>query len=188
MRGRERQGEGAVPIYGEAEIGEAICGIAGRLKQELAAGERPLFVGIQKRGVPLAERVMAEMGWSGETEVGAIDIGLYRDDLDRIDQLPTIHGTELGEGIEGREILLFDDVLYTGRTVRAALGALLDYGRPARIRLVVLVDRGHRELPIQADQVGLRVEVGAGEHLAVCLHESDGRDAVYLYREGGGES
>lgn len=148
-------------------------------------GEKNLaLVGIRRRGVPLARRLaglLAERGWT-DIPVGAIDITLYRDDLKLVAETPVVRGSEIGFDINGRTLVLVDDVLFTGRTVRAALTELLDFGRPRAIRLAVLVDRGHRELPIAADFCGRAVETGPGDIVDICLAEEDGEDGVYLTR------
>ncbi len=165
-----------------AEIEEALH----RLAEEIVAFERRtdalMLVGIRTRGVPLARR-LAEIlkqryGW--DVPVGVLDITFYRDDLSRIAPNPVVRKSELPRDITGRVIVLVDDVLYTGRTVRAALDHLMDYGRPDRVRLAVLVDRGHRELPIQADYVGRTIPTERDEIIKVMLREVDGEDRVLL--------
>lgn len=144
--------------------------------------DRLVLVGIQRRGVELAER-LARMIENGEGVVvprGALDITLYRDDLETIGPRPVVGETHLPVGLDGRYVMIVDDVLYTGRTVRAALDELADFGRPARIGLGVLIDRGGRELPIQADITGKHVSAGPGDRVDVLLEEVDGRDAVEL--------
>lgn len=140
------------------------------------------LVGVRSRGVPLARRLALEIKRrSGrEPTVGALDISLYRDDFTTIAAQPVIRGTEIPFTIDGRTVVLVDDVLYTGRTVRAALDQLIDFGRPARIELAVLVDRGHRELPIRADYVGRTVATARDQVVQVLLTEQDGRDRVVL--------
>jgi len=141
-----------------------------------------VLVGVQTRGVPLARRLAELVGRAGGARppVGALDITLYRDDLTTIAPNPVLKGTDIPCSIDGRTVLLVDDVLYTGRTVRAALDELVDFGRPARIELAVLVDRGHRELPVQADYAGDRVVTSADEIVQVLLREEDGGDRVVL--------
>ena len=141
-----------------------------------------LLVGIRTRGVPLAEKLAAEIErMEGHpVAVGVLDITLYRDDLSTIAAQPQVKGTHLPRPIEGCTVVLCDDVLYTGRTVRAALDELADFGRPARIQLAVLVDRGGRELPIQPDVVGKRLDVPNGGRVDVFVSELDERDAVIL--------
>ena len=142
------------------------------------------FVGIQRRGVPLARRLAGLVGGIAHAEVpvGALDITLYRDDLMRhpLGAQPVVGQTDIRFSIDDRRILLVDDVLYTGRTIRAALDALLEFGRPRSIQLVVLVDRGHRELPIKADYVGKNLPTSATQSVQVHLTEVDGRDQVEI--------
>lgn len=142
------------------------------------------FVGIRMRGVPLARRLSAKIAALGQpaVPVGALDITLYRDDLMRhpVGPQPLVRSTEIPFSIDDKTILLVDDVLYTGRTVRAALDALVDFGRPQAIQLVVLVDRGHRELPIKADYVGKNLPTARQQSVQVRLVETDGRDEVVI--------
>jgi pyrimidine operon attenuation protein/uracil phosphoribosyltransferase len=143
-------------------------------------------IGIRARGVPLAARIARELKslTSVDIPTGALDITLYRDDLMRhaVGPQPVIRRTEINFSIDDRVILLVDDVLYTGRTIRAALDALIDFGRPRAIQLVALVDRGHRELPIRADYVGRNIPTSQQESVQVRLMEIDGRDEVELER------
>jgi pyrimidine operon attenuation protein/uracil phosphoribosyltransferase len=141
-----------------------------------------VLVGVRSRGVPLAQRLARLLGEASgiKPAVGALDITLYRDDFTVIAAQPITKGTEIPFSIDGRTVIVVDDVLYTGRTVRAALDQLIDFGRPARIELAVLVDRGHRELPIRADYVGRTVPTARGEIVQVLLKEEDGRDGVLL--------
>ena len=142
------------------------------------------FVGIRTRGVPLARRIAQSLKEINHSEVptGALDITLYRDDLMRhaVGPQPVVRRTEIPFSIDDRRILLVDDVLYTGRTTRAALDALIDYGRPKAIQLIVLVDRGHRELPIKADYVGKNLPTSPTESVQVHLKEIDGKDEVEI--------
>jgi len=148
------------------------------------------LVGVQTRGVPLAKRLakLVETTTGHKPPVGALDITLYRDDVGPwrpAHQQPVLRDTDLPVSVNGKVICLVDDVLYTGRTVRAALDTLMDYGRPRAIRLAVLVDRGHRELPIAADFVGRLVQTSEAEDVQVRLKESDGEEGVWLAREVG---
>jgi len=151
---------------------------------ELARGtDRLVLIGIQRRGVELAERI-AKLIEKDEGVVlprGALDITLYRDDLETVGPKPVIGETRIPD-LAGKHVVIVDDVLYTGRTVRAALDELADFGRPERISLCVLVDRGGRELPIQPDIVGTKVKVSDGERVDVLVEELDGRDEVDLVR------
>jgi pyrimidine operon attenuation protein / uracil phosphoribosyltransferase len=143
---------------------------------------RLVLVGVRTRGVPLARRLAAHIAQAvgAEPPVGALDITLYRDDLTTIAPHPVIQGTDIPVSIDGRTVVLADDVLFTGRTVRAALDELVDFGRPARIELAVLVDRGHRELPIRADYIGRELGTARAEVVQVKLRETDGEDRVVL--------
>ncbi len=155
---------------------------------ELNAGTDGLvLVGIQRRGVQIAERLAHAVRAAEGVDVplGALDITLYRDDLQTVGPRPVVGRTSLPGDVDGARVVIVDDVLYTGRTVRAALDELADFGRPARIALAVLVDRGGRELPIHADVVGRRVEVPAGGRVDVYVTELDGRDEVVLAGGGG---
>jgi pyrimidine operon attenuation protein/uracil phosphoribosyltransferase len=142
------------------------------------------LVGIQRRGVPLAHRIREAIeGHEGVSlPVGTLDITFYRDDLSRIARQPLVKGTDLPFELEQSTLVVVDDVLYTGRTMRAALDALMDHGRPAAVRLAVLVDRGHRELPIRADHVGKNVPTSRDEVIKVHLLEVDGEDEVVIER------
>ncbi|MBC7893864.1 MAG: bifunctional pyr operon transcriptional regulator/uracil phosphoribosyltransferase PyrR [Cytophagaceae bacterium] len=141
-----------------------------------------ILVGIQRRGVQLADRMAAVIESTEGVRVprGALDITLYRDDLQTVGPRPVVGKTHLPWAIDGKRLVIVDDVLYTGRTIRAALDELADFGRPARIALAVLVDRGGRELPIHADVVGKRFEVPEGSRVDVLVSELDGEDAVML--------
>lgn len=144
--------------------------------------ENLVLVGIRTRGVPLARRIAEniEQIEGYEVNVGVLDITLYRDDLSTVTQQPIVHKTEIDFDVTGKVVVLVDDVLYTGRTIRAALDAIIDLGRPAQIQLAVLVDRGHRELPIRADFVGKNIPTSNKEVIHVALKEIDGQDEVIL--------
>ena len=141
-----------------------------------------ILVGIQRRGVPIAQRIAAVISAHEGVEVprGALDITLYRDDLQTVGPRPVVGRTDIPMAIDGMSVVIVDDVLFTGRTVRAALNELADFGRPARVRLAVVIDRGGRELPVQPDVVGKHVEVKPGGRVDVFVHELDGRDEVVL--------
>lgn len=140
------------------------------------------FIGIHTRGVYLAKRIQALIAQAESIDLpaGAVDINLYRDDWTRIGHYPTVRKTDISFDMDNKQIILVDDVLYTGRTVRAALDALVDFGRPARIELAVLIDRGHRELPIQANYAGKIIQTTPDEAVNVLLSESDETDRVDL--------
>jgi len=144
------------------------------------------LIGIKRRGVPLAERLAARLnsGRRAKVPVGAIDITLYRDDLQMVAETPIVRGTEIEFDINGKTLVLVDDVVFTGRTIRAALSELLDFGRPKAIQLAVLVDRGLRELPIQPDFAGRTVVTRPGDLVDIFLKETDGRDEIVLTRTG----
>ncbi|HHT83441.1 MAG TPA: bifunctional pyr operon transcriptional regulator/uracil phosphoribosyltransferase PyrR [Clostridiales bacterium] len=143
------------------------------------------LVGIRTRGVPLAQRLAQFIKASEgvEIKVGILDITLYRDDLSIIADHPIINSTDIDFNIVSKHIILVDDVLYTGRTARAAIEAIMEMGRPASIQLAVVVDRGHRELPIRADYVGKNVPTSRNEVIKVDLEETDGKDEVILYEK-----
>lgn len=140
------------------------------------------FIGIRRRGVPIAQRLAKKISELEKLEipVGVLDINLYRDDLSTVGAKPVINATEINFDITGMDIILTDDVLYTGRTIRAALDALFDHGRPARVQLLCLIDRGHRELPIEARYVGRKVPTTKNEIIEVKLSEIDGLEKVLL--------
>lgn len=162
--------------------------IADQIVEANAGTDRLLLVGIQRRGVQLAERIVRLLRTHEGADVpsGALDITLYRDDLQTVGPRPVVGATVLPWLLDGLHVVIVDDVLHTGRTVRAALDELADFGRPARITLAVLIDRGGRELPIHADVVGRRVDVVAGQRVDVFVEELDGRDAVELATPAGG--
>ena len=178
-----------MPVVMDADrIARTITRIAHEIVERNRGVDDLALVGVRTRGVHLARRLARALKDITGQDVpnGALDITLYRDDLMRqaVGPQPLVRRTEIPFSIDNRKILLVDDVLYTGRTTRAALDALIDFGRPLAIQLVVLVDRGHRELPIKADYVGKNLPTSAEESVQVCLEESDDRDEVML-REGG---
>jgi pyrimidine operon attenuation protein/uracil phosphoribosyltransferase len=172
-----------MPIVMDADrVARSLTRIAHEIHERTRGVDALALVGIRQRGVPLAGRLAAALSAIASVEVptGALDITLYRDDLMRtaVGPQPLIRRTEIPFSIDGRHILLVDDVLYTGRTIRAALDALIDFGRPSAIQLIVLVDRGHRELPIRADYVGRNIPTSRQQSVQVRLTEIDGRDEV----------
>ncbi|PTQ54757.1 MAG: Uracil phosphoribosyltransferase [Hydrogenibacillus schlegelii] len=174
-------------IVDAREMRRMIVRLAHQIVEKNKGTEGLILIGIKTRGVPLAGRLQeAIRSIEGvEVPVGALDITLYRDDLTPIDPSgdPVVKGKQLPEDLTGRRVVLVDDVLYTGRTARAAMEAVIDHGRPAVIQLAVLIDRGHRELPIRADYVGKNVPTSRRERIAVELAETDGRDRVLLLGE-----
>ena len=169
------------------EIRRAIVRVSHEIVERQAGTEGLVLVGIQRRGVPLATRIATaiEEHEGVALPVGALDITFYRDDLSLVAQQPIVKGTAIPVDLNDRTVVLVDDVLYTGRTIRAAMDALVDFGRPRAIRLAVLVDRGHRELPIRADHVGKNVPTSRDELVKVHLAEIDGEDAVSIARREG---
>jgi pyrimidine operon attenuation protein/uracil phosphoribosyltransferase len=176
-------------ILSADEIRRGLVRIAHEIVEKHGGTAELALVGVQRRGVPLAERLAESIAdHEGATiPVGAIDITFYRDDLSMVAHQPVVKGTELPFDPNGLTIVLVDDVLYTGRTIRAAMDALMDFGRPRAIRLAVLVDRGHRELPIRADHVGKNVPTSREEVVHVRLREVDGRDDVVIDRLAAGD-
>ena len=160
----------------------AITRIAHEILEYNKGTEGLVLIGIRTRGVHIADRIAATIRSIEGVDVprGIVDITLYRDDLSRGDQTPHVRGTEIPFSIEGEKIVLIDDVLYTGRTIRAAMDALMDFGRPENIQLAVMIDRGHRELPIRADYVGKNLPTSRNQQVQVRLVEVDGVDDVVL--------
>lgn len=170
-------------ILSEEDIRAAVTAMAKAILAGLPAPRGDwAVVGIHRRGVPLAQRLagaLEELG-APPLPVGSLDITFYRDDMGETALHPVVHDTELPFDLSGKTVFLVDDVLYTGRTIRSALNELMDFGRPSRIYLVALVDRGHRELPIQADFVGKTIPTQREERVDIRLTEIDGEDAVWL--------
>lgn len=160
----------------------AIVRIAHEIIERNKGVENVVLVGIRTRGVPIAERLAAAIREIEKVElpVGMLDITLYRDDLSTLAYNPVCHGTEIEFDVDGKTVILVDDVLYTGRTIRCALDAIIDMGRPKAIQLAVLIDRGHRELPIRADFAGKNVPTSHKEAINVYLAEQDGTDEVVI--------
>ncbi|NLG70035.1 MAG: bifunctional pyr operon transcriptional regulator/uracil phosphoribosyltransferase PyrR [Firmicutes bacterium] len=177
-------------IMDAQEMRRALSRMAHEILEQNPDAGSLAFIGVHRRGVPLAGRLaqqVAAIEGRPAPPVGALDITLYRDDLTAVGPLPVVRRTEIDFDVSGRSLVLVDDVLYTGRTVRAALDAIIDLGRPARIQLAVLVDRGHRELPIRADFVGKVVPTARREHVEVRLTEVDGEDRVVILERIEGE-
>jgi pyrimidine operon attenuation protein/uracil phosphoribosyltransferase len=169
-----------VLVLDAAGMEAALDDLARRIAEGHVDGAPLALVGVRTRGVPIAGRIAAKLAslLGQPVPVGALDITLYRDDLGDGNRWPVLLGTEIPFPVDGAEIVLVDDVLYTGRTIRAALNSICDLGRPARVRLVVLVDRGHRELPIRADAVGLAIETRRSETVRVRVRPVDPVDEV----------
>lgn len=169
-------------IIGPDEMAALVESLASEIAKEGKDLAGIAVVGIHKRGVPLANRLTASIlkHWSAGVEEGSLDITLYRDDLSENPNQPEVHATRIDFDVSGKRVVLVDDVLYTGRTVRAAISEILDFGRPRRIELAVLVDRGHHELPIRADYVGKKVRTTSSQIVEVHLKETDGEDRVLL--------
>ena len=169
-------------LMDEKAIGRAITRISHEIIERNKGIEDVVLVGIKTRGVPIADRIGKKIQQieGASVNTGEVDITLYRDDLKKIDVDPVINGSNVQFSIDDKIVILVDYVLYTGRTVRSALDAIIDIGRPKAIQLAVLVDRGHRELPIRADYVGKNVPTSKGEIISVKLSEIDGEDSVTI--------
>jgi len=167
------------------EIRRATIRLSHEIVEKQAGTSGLLLIGIQRRGVPLARRIAEAIAENESVDiaVGALDITFYRDDLSLVAQQPIVKGTDLPFDLNGSTVVLVDDVLYTGRTIRAAMDALVDFGRPQAIRLAVLVDRGHRELPIKADYVGKNLPTSLKQSVQVRLQEIDGTDEIVIEGE-----
>ena len=170
-------------ILDEASVERALRRIAHEIIEKNGGVDNVALVGIYRRGVPLSKKIAAniETVEGRRVNVGTVDISLYRDDISEITPDPTVNGTDIGFDVTGKRIVLVDDVLYTGRTARAAIDALMSVGRPSVIQLAVLIDRGHRELPIRGDYIGKNIPTSRSEMISVCLPEYDGKTAVELY-------
>src|SRR5438477_2214706 len=175
--------EPTVILNGSA-MQRALARIAHEIAERNDLSAEVVLVGVQRGGVHLAKRLAGFLSgiWGHPVPVGSVDVGMHRDDLGR-QVAPRIHPTVMPFDISGRTVVLVDDVLFSGRTTRAALDALTDLGRPKRFQLAVLIDRGHRELPIKADFVGKNVPTSLGERIRVVLQEAEGQDVVYLEKK-----
>ncbi len=169
-------------LMSASEIDRTLVRLAHEILEKSEDLDRLAFIGIRRRGVPMAQRLAAKIkSLEGlDIPVGILDISLYRDDLSTIATSPVVNATEIAFPVTGRDIILMDDVLYTGRTIRAALDALFDHGRPSRVQLLVLIDRGHRELPIEARFVGRSVQTTDNEIIEVKFREIDETEKVLL--------
>jgi pyrimidine operon attenuation protein/uracil phosphoribosyltransferase len=169
-------------LMSATEIDRTVRRLAHEIAEKSGGTKNLALIGIRRRGVPLAQRIaLAMRGMEGvDVPVGTLDITLYRDDLSKVAAQPVLHSSEIPFGVDDKDLILVDDVLYTGRTVRAAINGLFDLGRPQRVRLCVLVDRGHRELPIEASFVGRRVQTSGTEIIEVRLNEIDQEERVML--------
>ena len=171
-------------ILDPAGIQRAVTRIAHEIVERNDGTDALVLIGLRSRGVDLARRIALELKVISGTDipVGALDVTLYRDDLGKVGPQPVVRRTEIPFSINEKRIVLVDDVLYTGRTIRAAMDSLIDLGRPRFIQLAVLVDRGHRELPIRADYVGKNVPTSRQEQIQVLLTEEDGMDKVVIVK------
>jgi len=169
-------------LMSASEIDRTLVRLAHEVLEKTKDLDLLAFIGIRRRGVPLAQRLAKKIETleNRKVPVGILDINLYRDDLSTVDIKPVVGATEIPFEVAGKDIILMDDVLYTGRTIRAALDALFDHGRPARVQLLALIDRGHRELPIEAKFVGRVVQTTDAEIIEVKFHEIDGMEKVLL--------
>ncbi|MBI1788749.1 MAG: bifunctional pyr operon transcriptional regulator/uracil phosphoribosyltransferase PyrR [Acidobacteria bacterium] len=169
-------------LMSASEIDRTLVRLAHEILEKSADHDKLAFIGIRRRGVPLAQRLAKKIEALEKraVPVGILDINLYRDDLTTVDIKPVVSATDIPFSVHGKDIILMDDVLYTGRTIRAALDALFDHGRPARVQLLVLIDRGHRELPIEARFVGRAVQTTGSEIIEVKFQEIDGMEKVLL--------
>jgi pyrimidine operon attenuation protein / uracil phosphoribosyltransferase len=169
-------------LMSASEIDRTLVRLAHEVLEKTEDLSKLAFIGVRRRGVPLAQRIAKKIAALEELNipVGILDINLYRDDLTTVGTQPVLNATEIEFPVTGKDIILFDDVLYTGRTVRAALDALFDHGRPARVQLCVLIDRGHRELPIEARYIGRMVQTTSNEIIEVKFQEIDGAEKVLL--------
>ena len=174
-------------IMSGEEIRRALTRIAHEIIERNKGANNLVFIGMHTRGVPLARRLASKIKEFEQVEipVGVLDIGLYRDDLSYLELLPALRPSDIPIDIAGKRVILVDDVLYTGRSIRAAMDALIDFGRPEWIRLAVLIDRGHRELPIRPDYVGKNLPTSRQEKVAVRLREVDGVDEVAIIKPEG---
>jgi pyrimidine operon attenuation protein / uracil phosphoribosyltransferase len=169
-------------LMSASEIDRTLVRLAHEVLEKTTDLDQLAFIGIKRRGLPLAQRLAAKIESLEKRKVptGILDINLYRDDLSTVGERPVLQAKQIDFPVTGKDIVLMDDVLYTGRTVRSALDALFDHGRPARVQLLVLIDRGHRELPIEARYIGRMVQTSSNEIIEVKFQEIDGQEKVLL--------
>ncbi len=169
-------------LMGPSEMDRTLVRLAHEILEKSADLKKLAFVGIKRRGVPLAQRLSAKIESLENIHipVGILDINLYRDDLSTVGDRPVVKARQIDFNVDGLDIVLMDDVLYTGRTIRAALDALFDHGRPANVQLLVFIDRGHRELPIEARYIGRMVQTASNEIIEVKFQEIDNQEKVLL--------
>jgi pyrimidine operon attenuation protein/uracil phosphoribosyltransferase len=173
-------------ILGPDDIEQGIVALAAAIR-ERTAGKAIALVGIRSRGDEVAERLCNRLAEDDrELELGVLDISLYRDDYEHLHENPKLQESDIPFTVDGAHIILVDDVLFTGRTIRAALDALSDYGRPAKVELAVLIDRGHREMPVQPDYVGIHLETSRLDHVLVSLEAADGEDKIEIVEKNPG--
>ena len=165
-----------------SEIDRTLVRLAHEILERTRDLDKLVFIGVRRRGVPLAQRLAKKIETLERRSipVGILDINLYRDDLSTVSHQPVVNATDIPFTVAAKDVILMDDVLYTGRTIRAALDALFDHGRPARVQLLVLIDRGHRELPVEAQFVGRMVQTTSSEIIEVKFQEIDGMEKVLL--------
>jgi pyrimidine operon attenuation protein / uracil phosphoribosyltransferase len=186
MKQTKQNSPAAVPVMDAEAMRRALRRVAHEIIERNPQLEKVVLAGIPSRGVEIARRIASFVHQIEkiDIETGVIDVAMHRDDVGTRRELPVVRASKLPLPLEGRTVVIVDDVLYTGRTVRAAMDAINSFGRPARIQLAVLVDRGHRELPIHPDYVGKNLPTAIGEQLQVRLQETDNKpDAVWLERE-----
>ncbi|MBA3973839.1 MAG: bifunctional pyr operon transcriptional regulator/uracil phosphoribosyltransferase PyrR [Candidatus Solibacter sp.] len=169
-------------LMSASEMDRTLVRLAHEVLEKSSDHNSLAFIGIRRRGVPMAQRLAAKIESLENiaVPVGFLDINLYRDDLSTVGPKPVVSGTQIGFPVQGKDVILMDDVLYTGRTIRAALDALFELGRPARVQLLVLIDRGHRELPIEAQYVGRKIPTASREIIEVKFREIDEIEKVLL--------
>ena len=169
-------------LFDKTDIGRMISRLTHEIVEKNDDPENLVLIGILSRGEPLAQRIKKNIGelTQKSVDLGTVNISFHRDDFMERLVVPQVKGTDISCSLDKKMVVLVDDVLYTGRTIRAAIDEILSFGRPAKIQLAVLVDRGHREMPIKADFVGKNIPTNEGEHVNVYLHEVDGKDLVEL--------